>query len=184
MAMLLPDAPPRAHTFDGLAQEIVEHALKHARIITARKGDILTQQGEPGQRILVIREGYVKMVSTSQDGHDVLVGIAGPRDAVGHAAMTDRRSNYLVTSCALTPVTSSLAAIRVRKRTMSRWVISPDNAGQSASPSSAIRTPGGGGTSGALSSDWAKTSIRAVRNARSTVRGASACHTPRHPSFR
>jgi CRP-like cAMP-binding protein len=107
MAMLLPDAPPRAHTFDGLAHEIVEYALKHARIVTARRGEIITQQGEPGQRILVIREGYVKMVSTSPDGHDVLVGIAGPRDALGHAAMTDRPSNYLVTSCALTPVTAA-----------------------------------------------------------------------------
>ncbi len=45
--MLLPDAPPRAHTFDGLAEEIVEYALKHARIVTARRGEIITQQGEP-----------------------------------------------------------------------------------------------------------------------------------------
>lgn len=103
MATLLPDTA-RVHTFDGLSDDLVEYAMKHARIVTARKGEIITQQGEPGQRILVIREGYVKMVSTSADGHDVLVGIAGPRDAFGHAAMTDHPSNYLVTACALTPV--------------------------------------------------------------------------------
>ncbi len=56
----------------------------------------------------MIREGYAKMVSTSQDGHDVLVGIAGPRDAFGHAAMADQPRNYLVTEhCALTPVTAA-----------------------------------------------------------------------------
>ncbi len=52
MATLLPDAPTRAHTFDGLDRDIVEYALKHARIVTARRGETITQQGEPGQRIL------------------------------------------------------------------------------------------------------------------------------------
>ena len=47
MATLLPDAPPRAHTFDGLADEIVEYALKHAQMVTARRGETITRQGEP-----------------------------------------------------------------------------------------------------------------------------------------
>ena len=37
------------------------------------------------------------MVSTSEDGHDVLVGIVGPRDAFGHAAMADQPRDYMVT---------------------------------------------------------------------------------------
>ena len=107
MATLLPDAPPRSHTFDGLADEIIQYALKYARIVTARRGETLTHQGERADRIFVVREGYAKMVSTSEEGHDILIGIAGPRDVFGHAAMADQPRNYLVTSTALTPVTAA-----------------------------------------------------------------------------
>jgi CRP/FNR family transcriptional regulator, nitrogen oxide reductase regulator len=106
MATLLPNTS-RAHTFDGLADDVIQYALKHARIVTARRGDSITRQGEPAHHIYVVREGYTKLVSTSQDGHDVLVGIAGPRDAFGHAAMADELRGYMVTSTALTPVTAA-----------------------------------------------------------------------------
>src|SRR5262249_52896109 len=52
----------------------------------------------------VVRSGYAKLVSTSPDGHEVLVGIAGPRDAFGHAAMAERERDYMVTATALTPM--------------------------------------------------------------------------------
>lgn len=108
MATLLPDAPTRGHTFDGLAEEIVAYAMSHATIVTARRHEALSRQGEPARRIFVIREGYAKLVSSSPDGHEVLVGIAGPRDAFGHSAMADAPREYLVTSCALTEVTAAV----------------------------------------------------------------------------
>jgi CRP/FNR family transcriptional regulator, nitrogen oxide reductase regulator len=102
LATLLPDASARAHTFDGLADDIINYALRHARTVTARRGETITRQGDPALQILVVREGYAKLVSTSAGGHDVLVGIAGPRDAFGHAAMAGEARDYLVTSTALT----------------------------------------------------------------------------------
>ena len=45
--------------------------------------------GRTGPAIFVVRDGYAKMVSSSEDGHDVLVGIVGPGDAFGHAAMAE-----------------------------------------------------------------------------------------------
>jgi len=107
MATLLPDAPPRSHTFDGLSDDVIQYALKHARTITARRGESITHQGERATHIYVVREGYAKMVSTSEEGHDILIGIVGPRDAFGHAAMADQPRTYLVTSTALTPMTAA-----------------------------------------------------------------------------
>ena len=107
MATLLPDTA-RAHTFDGLSDEVIAYALNHARTATARRGETLTRQGEPARQIFVVRDGYTKLVSTSQGGHDVLVGIAGPRDAFGHATMADQQRDYLVTSTALTPLTAAV----------------------------------------------------------------------------
>lgn len=84
MALIAPRE--RAHTFDGLAPDVIEHARRHAEIVTARRGEAITRQGEPATRFYVIQTGYAKLVSTSQDGHEILVGIAGPFDAFGHAA--------------------------------------------------------------------------------------------------
>jgi CRP-like cAMP-binding protein len=107
MARLFPDATARAHTFDGLATKVIDYALTHAHTVTARRGESLTRQGEPARQVFVVRDGYTKLVSTSKDGHEVLVGIAGPRDAFGHAAMADEQRDYLVTSTALTSVTAA-----------------------------------------------------------------------------
>jgi CRP-like cAMP-binding protein len=97
----------RAHTFDGLAPEIVERARKHARFLTLRRGETLTRQGDPAGQFFVVQEGYLKLVSTSAKGTDVLVGLAGPRDAIGHAAVAELPRDYLVTSCALSTVTAA-----------------------------------------------------------------------------
>jgi CRP-like cAMP-binding protein len=97
----------RAHTFDGLAPEIVEHARKYAQIVTARRGETLTRQGEPARQFYVVQSGYVKLVSTSPEGNEILVGIAGPHDAFGHASASDEKRDYMVTSCALSPVTAA-----------------------------------------------------------------------------
>jgi CRP-like cAMP-binding protein len=107
MATLLPDTA-RVHTFDGVSSDVVEFAMKHARIVTAKRGDQITRQGEPARQIFVVREGYAKFVSTSGDGHEVLIGIAGPRDVFGHAAMAERQRDYMVTTTALTLVTAAV----------------------------------------------------------------------------
>lgn len=105
--MLAPGHCARAHTFDGLAPQVVERARTHARFITVRRGGTLTRQGDPARRFLVIQDGYVKLVSMSKAGTDVIVGIAGPRDAFGHAAVAERPRDYVVTSCALSTVTAA-----------------------------------------------------------------------------
>jgi CRP-like cAMP-binding protein len=94
----------RLATFDGLADDVVSYCLEHAALASTRRGELLIQQGEPARLIYVVRSGYAKMVSTSPDGHEVLVGIAGPRDVFGQAAVAEHVRDYLVTATALTPM--------------------------------------------------------------------------------
>jgi CRP-like cAMP-binding protein len=103
--MVLAGPRQRAHTFDGLDAETVEYARKHAQIVTARRGETLSRQGDPARHFYVVQSGYAKLISTSADGNEILVGIAGPLDAFGHAAVADVTRDYMVTSCALTPMT-------------------------------------------------------------------------------
>jgi CRP-like cAMP-binding protein len=98
----LPSSRRRVSTFDGLADDVVRYCLEHAALASARRGELLIQQGEPARLIYVIRSGYAKLVSTSPDGHEVLVGIGGPRDVFGQAAVAEQARDYLVTATALT----------------------------------------------------------------------------------
>jgi CRP/FNR family transcriptional regulator, nitrogen oxide reductase regulator len=107
MALFAPGHRTRAHTFDGLARDIVEHARKHATFVTVRRGEMLTRQGDPARQFLIVQEGYAKLVSTSPEGIERLIGIAGPHDALGHAAVAGGPRDYLVSSCALSTVTAA-----------------------------------------------------------------------------
>jgi CRP-like cAMP-binding protein len=98
------EPPVPRHTFDGLDDDLIAYCLEHAALVSWGRGDLLYRQGEPPILVHVIRDGFVKLVSTSADGHEVLVGIAGPRDILGQAALVRDATAYLVTATALTPV--------------------------------------------------------------------------------
>jgi CRP/FNR family transcriptional regulator, nitrogen oxide reductase regulator len=100
----------RAHTFDGLDHDLVAYCMEHAANVSARRGDRLIQQGERGRLVYVVRSGYAKLVSVSLDGHEVLVGIAGPRDVFGQTAVVDEEREYLVSATALTSMTAAVWA--------------------------------------------------------------------------
>ena len=102
MPATLPSPSRRVSTFDGLSDDVVNYCLEHAALATARRGELLIRQGEPARLVYVIKSGYAKFVSTSPDGHEVLVGIAGPFDVFGQAAATEHLRAYLVTGTALT----------------------------------------------------------------------------------
>ena len=104
MPATLPNPSPRISSFNGLSDDVVNYCLEHAELSTARRGELLTQQGEPARLVYVIKSGYAKFVSTSPDGHEVLVGIAGPFDVFGQAAASEHMRAYLVTTTALTPM--------------------------------------------------------------------------------
>jgi CRP-like cAMP-binding protein len=104
MPATLPNPSPRISTFNGLSDDVVNYCLEHAELATARRGELLTQQGEPARLVYVIKSGYAKFLSTSPDGHEVLAGIAGPFDVFGQAAASEHMRAYLVTTTALTPM--------------------------------------------------------------------------------
>ena len=104
MPATLPSPSRRVSTFDGLSDDVVNYCLEHSALATARRGELLIQQGEPARLVYVIKSGYAKFLSTSPDGHEVLVGIAGPFDVFGQAAATEHLRAYLVTATALTPM--------------------------------------------------------------------------------
>jgi CRP/FNR family transcriptional regulator len=108
MLVTEPRTPRSLSTFHGIDEDVATYCIAHAALATAKRGEILIRQGEPAKFVYVIRSGYGKLVSMSPDGHEVLVGIAGPRDVFGQAAVVEAERDYLVTATALTPMSIAI----------------------------------------------------------------------------
>jgi CRP/FNR family transcriptional regulator, nitrogen oxide reductase regulator len=93
--------PASLHTFDGLAEDVVQVCLSFSAPMRARRGDVITRQGDPARTLYVIRSGYAKVASTSRAGHEVIVGFAGPLDVFGHMAAMEYGEKYLASATAL-----------------------------------------------------------------------------------
>lgn len=77
-------------------------ALGHDR--TWEPGDLVMRQGGPADGVVVVRQGHLKVLTTTPEGRSLLLALRGPGDLVGELACLDggRRSADVV---ALTPVT-------------------------------------------------------------------------------
>ena len=58
MPATLPSPSHRSTTFDGLSDDIVTYCLEHAALATARRGELLIQQGEPARLVVGLRVGH------------------------------------------------------------------------------------------------------------------------------
>jgi CRP-like cAMP-binding protein len=68
-------------------------------------GDYLFYEGDPGNTVLLIQRGWVKLATTSAEGHEHVLSISGPNDVVGEVACLDlRESGRSATATALEDV--------------------------------------------------------------------------------
>ncbi|HEY3726678.1 MAG TPA: Crp/Fnr family transcriptional regulator [Solirubrobacteraceae bacterium] len=67
------------------------------------RGAILMYEGEPGERVMVLASGRVKMTRIEPGGHETLLSICDPGDILGELSLIDERPR-LATVTALEPV--------------------------------------------------------------------------------
>jgi CRP/FNR family cyclic AMP-dependent transcriptional regulator len=61
--------------------------LRHPVVRTYTKRDCIYYRGEPGRTMIVVLDGFVKLSSTTDDGQEVLLEIAGPGMCFGELAV-------------------------------------------------------------------------------------------------
>lgn len=59
---------------------------------TYRPGQILMSEGQPVDIVIIILRGLARVVTGSEDGKEVLLGLRGPGDLIGEMAAVSRRS--------------------------------------------------------------------------------------------
>jgi CRP/FNR family transcriptional regulator, cyclic AMP receptor protein len=69
-------------------------------------------EGEPGERVMILEEGRVKVTKTEPGGHETMLSIRDPGDVIGEMSLIDE-SPRLATVAALEPVRALVIASSV-----------------------------------------------------------------------
>jgi CRP/FNR family transcriptional regulator, nitrogen oxide reductase regulator len=93
-------AGARHYTYQSVPASVAAYCERVGEAMSAKRGDVLTRQGERALRCYYVRSGYGKVVSISPAGHQILVGFVGPLDVIGQAAARTWTDSYLVTTIA------------------------------------------------------------------------------------
>lgn len=93
----------RRRFLDALEPAALEEMESRGRRVRFAAGSTLLHQGEPGERVLLLRAGRAKITYTGADGRETLLRLCGPGDLVGElSALDDEPRSSTVT--ALEPV--------------------------------------------------------------------------------
>ncbi|MGO1316653.1 MAG: Crp/Fnr family transcriptional regulator [Cellulomonadaceae bacterium] len=79
------DAP----LFAGLGPDESRPLLDSMSVVDLPRGQMLFDEGEPGDRLYVIREGKVKLGRRASDGRENLLAVLGPGEMFGELSLFD-----------------------------------------------------------------------------------------------
>lgn len=90
MASLASTVGPASDKFFALLDQAERDAVCRLGVRRAfPRGALLMFEHEPGERVMVLLSGRVKLSTLSQDGREILIGIQDPGDLVGELAFID-----------------------------------------------------------------------------------------------
>ena len=107
----------RSGIFQGVDPEAAKSLAKDLDYIEIRKGDVLFNEGEPGDSLYIVLSGKIKVGRRAADGRQNLIAVMGPSDMVGELSLFDPGPRT-ATATALTD--SRLA--RLRKQSLRPWL--------------------------------------------------------------
>lgn len=90
--------------FEGLDEAQQNSLRSKMGQTTLRRGEVLFEEGEPGNRLYIITEGKVKLGHTSMDGRENLLAVLGPGEIIGELTLFDPGPRS-TTATAVSPVT-------------------------------------------------------------------------------
>lgn len=114
--------------FEGLDEEQQRSLRAKMGQTTLRRGEILFEEGEQGNRLYIITEGKVKLGHTSLDGRENLLAVLGPGEIIGELTLFDPGPRS-TTATAVSPVTllhldhSDLSVILDTNPTMAKHML-------------------------------------------------------------
>lgn len=102
---------------DALGPVAREDLVAHGRVVEVPAGAVMLREGDPGDRVLVITAGNVKLTKCAQSGVEVVLDFRGPGDILGEQAVLGGRDRSATVE-SLTPVT----AVSIPARDFGVWL--------------------------------------------------------------
>ena len=68
--------------FRGLSESTLRGVLKGARLIDAKKNEVLIAQGDPVSRFFILMDGWAKTTKTSAEGQEAVMQIMGKKECL------------------------------------------------------------------------------------------------------
>lgn len=87
--MIDDDVVLRAPLFAGLDTQTSLSLISGLTSISLDRGEALFREGEPGDRLYLVREGKVKLGRQSGDGRENLLAVLGPGEMLGELSLFD-----------------------------------------------------------------------------------------------
>ena len=75
--------------FSTCPDDVIDSIMDRASSIKLTKGNVLYRQGEPGESLMVVLEGRLKVVKTTADAKEVVLAFLGAGDIIGEMAVLD-----------------------------------------------------------------------------------------------
>src|SRR6188768_1152251 len=101
------------HPFN--AQAFLDSAGLSKKIVVFAPSEIIFSQGDPGDSVMYIQRGGVKLSVLSKAGREAVVALLGPGDFFGEGCLAGQPV-YMATARTIVPTT----ALRIAKREMTR----------------------------------------------------------------
>ncbi len=78
---------PRFHLFAELNVEHLDYVAKETQFLSAPRGQILFNRGDPAHGLFLLISGQVKLAVTAPQGTEKIIGIIGPGESFGDAVI-------------------------------------------------------------------------------------------------
>lgn len=79
----------RVPLFAGLNEQQFAALAARTSHTSLRRGEVLFEEGDPGDRLFIITEGKIKLGHSSDDGRESLLAILGPGEIIGELTLFD-----------------------------------------------------------------------------------------------
>lgn len=107
----------RSGIFQGVDSDAAEDLAKEMDTLDIRKGDVVFNEGEPGDSLYIVLSGKIKVGRRAADGRQNLIAVMGPADMLGELSLFDPGPR----TATATAVTDTRLA-RLRKTALRPWL--------------------------------------------------------------
>jgi CRP-like cAMP-binding protein len=107
----------RSGIFQGVDQDAADALVKEMDVLDIRKGEVVFNEGEPGDSLYIVLSGKVKIGRRAADGRQNLIAVMGPSDMLGELSLFDPGPRT-ATATALTDA----RVTRLRKQALRPWL--------------------------------------------------------------